>query len=456
MLDTQELSYTLLIVYFLAVVCVSLRMRTKSTDKDKGFAIGNREVGFWPTAASLVASLRDGGGITLWVVVGASLAYEFYWIVVGAVVGYFIHTLHMPVLRKLAKKHNLVTLSDFTEKMAGPNTTMIFSLIAAFVAVLYTAVQLYVSGQVLSVLTGEPLAWGVILCAFLVGFYLMLGGYKALVTTDLLQWGTMSVILVAPFFYYTIPSSDIFLSGFLKTSAAPTSFAFFVLIVLYLYATPDMWQRIFSVRSDKEGKNAFLAAIPLFIAITFGISVFGAYLGSFHSDVTSENVFSYLFSGTLFNPMITALAGVAFISITMSTLDTQSYVFTSTVTKNIMKIDNKKSHDRYVRWNRMLTMALMIVMCVVALSINDFIKFLFDSVFIVAVTAPALLYIYLKRDTKNKCSDNQIAMALGTGSVLYLGMFFGGYFPALIYNLIPVCVTGLMLLTFHHMFVDDK
>jgi len=446
-MDKATLSLLFLGIYFAVVLGVSWFVRTRKEAHDAGFAIGGRNVGFWATTGSLVSGNRDGGGLAVWVTIGASLMFGFYWLIIGFAVALILHIIQLKYVRPLAEKHNFITQADMIRSLIGPKTERGFSYVLILFAIPYAALQLYVSGQILSSLTGLSLVFGVGISAILVGIYLFWGGYQTLVVTDLLQWIILAAILLLPYILLQIPTDIPVIENFL----ADGSFNFGIAGVGFLwgYCTPEIWQRMFSVKSVGVGRKSLIATILIFPVITIGLTLFGLYLAGIFPAMDSKELYYQVFAQAPLPPLTLALAGITCIAITMSTLDTQTYLFTSTVSKNIMKIDNVKDHDKYVRWNRILMIGFLATLSLVAMGIYDLIKFMIDTALIISVFLPFIVYALVFGNADRRCSDKQLSFALYGGAILYLGMFFGDSFTSLLHNLIPAAATSAFVILLH-------
>ncbi len=448
-MDAQTLTFLLLAIYALLVLGISWGYRTR--EKDVGFAIGARKVGLWPTIGSLIGGFRDGGGVAIWVFAGAAFYYPLYWVIIGATGAFLVYTFLSPFLRRLGAKKNYITQSDFIKDRLGPLTEKSHVCIILFFATLAASGQLYVSGLILSLVGDIPKVYGILISALIVIAYLRMGGYKTLIVTDLFQWILMSAIVIAPFFLLDLPPAEKVSEAFFAT---PASFAssLGLLVMFMTLALPDVWQRIFSLKDEKTGQKAFLLVGPLFFIVTAGLSVFGFYLGTGVEDITSVNVLEKIFTSDALPPMILAFAAVAVAAIAMSTLDTMTYIFTSTLAKNLYRIDPTKEHDRYVRFVRRSILFFLIPLVALAYGIEDIIMFIIDSYSIVGIALPILIYGIIRPTKLTDQQDKILAAGTLACSVLYLGMFFSGGFVNFWYNLIPTGALALVVISQHLLF----
>jgi SSS family transporter len=154
------------------------------------FAIGGRSIGPWVTALSFVAAyfssvlIIGGGGFgykfgmaTLWigasnVLIGCTLA----WIVLGK------------RIRRMTEETGSLTISEFLGKRYGSPAVMVFSAAIIFVfLIIYNVSVVKGMANAIQVLMDLPYWAGVVISGGIIVFYVVVGGYLAVVWTSFLQ-----------------------------------------------------------------------------------------------------------------------------------------------------------------------------------------------------------------------------------------------------------------------------
>lgn len=435
----------LLCLALYALFILGLSWFGRAGDKGEGFAIGGRRIGVWGTAASMIGGVREGGGLTLWIFVGAAMAFQYYWFIVGLMGAFFALGLLAAPLRKLAGDRDYITQSDFVRDQYGPHTTVVHMMIILVFALMSATAQLYVSGQIIALMSGMPAMAGIGLSAFIVAAYLALGGYKTLILTDMAQWIIMTALVAIPLFFFEWPDISLIKQTFF--SEQPTNIAGMVFLVFILsLSLPDAWQRIFSLKSPETGLPAFTLAIPFFILVTFGLSFFGHYLAGGADAIAPDNVFEKVFLSGVLPPEMMGLAAIAIAAIAMSTLDTMTYLFTSTLAKNAFHIDPAHQRDKYVRFIRIAVPLFLIPLSIAAAFITDIISYIINSYSFIGFLTPLLLYGMIKKTPLSDNQDRLLALFLSITALIYGWLFFTGGFVSFWDNLIPAGVlAGLMV-----------
>jgi Na+/proline symporter len=172
-------------VYFIAILV--LAWFSRAGEHGEGFVIGERKMSAFATMASLAAGMRDGSGIVIWVSLGATMGFAPLWLLAGLMVALLIHGYQALVVRKKAGERGYITMVDLIADSFGPWTARTMAVIMSVMTLFYAAGQLYISGRILSIILSIPMAAALAVSALTVGTYLLLGGYRTLMRTDVLR-----------------------------------------------------------------------------------------------------------------------------------------------------------------------------------------------------------------------------------------------------------------------------
>ena len=193
---------TVLILYVAALVVIGIWSAKKARTADD-FVIGGRKLGPWVTALSFIAVyfssvlIIGGGGFgykfgmsTVWigainVLVGCTLC----WIVLGKRV------------RILTERMGVNTISGFFMKRYGSPEAGIFSAFVIFLfLIIYNVSVVKGMAHSFEVLMGLPYWGGVLISGLVIIFYVVLGGYQAVVWTGFAQaWVMIFSLLLLTF-----------------------------------------------------------------------------------------------------------------------------------------------------------------------------------------------------------------------------------------------------------------
>ncbi len=426
-----------LILYLAAVLVIGFRAVEKNKTQSD-FIVANRKLGAWPIALSERAS-----GESAWLLIGlpgAALAvgYLEIWSAIGCLLGIIFSWLFIAApLRRLAGKYNVITLPDLiATHFGGQNLFLriIASLIITFFFILYVAAQFNGAGKVLNVTFGISHLSGMIIGAGIILLYTIMGGFRAVVWTDMLQALLMfSTLVILPIVgFIEIQSLDPAALHPLSNSSlswtGEKTGVFAVLAVIgglswgFGYTgQPHLLARFLAIRDEGEVRRgriiAYSWAIPAFFGAFF-MGIVGVVLyGSQHfSD--PEMIMPYMathllpgwFAGILISGAIAAM---------MSTADSQLLVTTSALTEDIYhKIYRRQtSPERLLRLSRIATIVIGIIAFAMAYNSTELVFSLVSYAWsgLGASFGPVLLCIlYWKGLTKAGATAGMLTGALST------------------------------------------
>lgn len=434
------MEYPVLILggYLIALIAVTLVSARKESGQE--YMIGARRVGAFPIMASLVGNLRDGAGVAAWVLLSAFFGFGAIWLTIGLCAGLAVLAVWAPRIRQLAAERDYVSVSQLIQDSVGTKTARLSTLIIAVTAILYAAAQLFVAGSLSAGLFGLSSGAAIALVALIVGLYLILGGYKATILTGIVQWFVLLLILLLPFVLggngATIPSVTSFTNiDFL------TAFGFFGISFLVVLSSADIWQLIFSSKLGGAARSGLLQSIPVYLLISVGMVIFGATAISLLGEgVNPQTALFDLFASPLVSGFTGSLVAVFLLAALMSTLDSQVFLFTSTVIKQF-KPSLASTDPILERYTRYGIGVVMVLLALVASQISDLVEFLFSAVTLGTILVPLLVYAVLR---KGRAGDDVWVAAVIIGIIVYVFMFARGSFENVSLTLVPAVVTMLI------------
>ena len=131
--------------------------------------------------------------------------------------------------------------------------------------------------------------------------------------------------------------------------------ALFLIGVCYMITSSDVWQRLFSAKNNKIIRTAFPLSSVMLLLMTLSLLFLGmAATKVLPEDTDWGNAFFAIFESEALPPYVLAYVAVVCIAITMSTLDTLSYLCAATFLKNIAPEKLTNERGGYVRLNACL------------------------------------------------------------------------------------------------------
>jgi len=384
-----------LILYLAVVLAVGVWTSRRMRRLDD-FVLAGRRLGPLATAVSERAS-----GESSWFLLGlpgAAYAAGFtsFWSVIGIAFGIFASwTLLAVPLRKATGKMGALTLPDYFETRFKDHTHLLRAVSTVIILVFYTVyvgAQFVGAGKILNATFGLDPVKGMLLGAGVVAFYTLMGGFLAVVWTDVVQGLLMMcVAVVLPVVGIArLGGLDGFVShvsamgpDFLTMNAGQTGRAFFFGVMLgglawgfgYL-GQPHLLSRYMAIRNPAHLRQGTSIAMAWTLIAYWGAAMIGlvgvGILGPGLAD--AETVMPYL-AKALMPGWIAGLMIAGAIAAMMSTADSQLIVCVSAVIEDVYVRILRPDADpkRLVALSRIATLVIAGIALVLAFRNQDLI-----------------------------------------------------------------------------------
>ena len=363
---------------------------------------------FGPLVTALSAEASDMSG---WLFLGLpGVAYftgmgEAFWTALGLFIGTWINW--AVVARRLRSysqiADNAITLPEFFSKRFHDKNRFLLAIAAVISLVffsIYTGAQFITFGKLFSYLFSYNMAAMIILGAFVVMFYTILGGFRAVGMTDLVQGLLMvfALVMVLVFSYFhaggltgisenlkNFPRfTDFFgianpetLGGMQRTvDGAPVfgpgaNYGFLTIIStmawgLGYFGMPQVLLRFMAVKKTSMIRPSLVIAvtwcfIALFAAVSIGIIGRALFPTALNTASSSENLF-IIMGMALFPPLLTGVVISGILAASMSSADSYMLIVSSSLANDIYKgVLKKDASDKQVMWTGRITMLLATV-----------------------------------------------------------------------------------------------
>jgi len=192
------LDYTLFAIYLIASVAVgALFVKEQHTMKD--FFLAGRSMGSLIVAISVLAALFSG--ITY--LAAPSEIYENGTAIFVMVAAFFIATPFTTVfLMPFFYRARFISVYQYLGERFSQPVRLLASGLFIFRVVLWLALATYAPAIALQAATGMPIATSILLTGILTTMYTMMGGMKAVIVTDVMQFfvlfgGQLAIVIVA-------------------------------------------------------------------------------------------------------------------------------------------------------------------------------------------------------------------------------------------------------------------
>ena len=337
---TASIVLITLIAYKLGLILIGV-LASRFTRDETDFFLGGRKMGPWVAGLSYAAStssawvllgytgfVYDQGVSALWMVPGILGAYAVIWLFFG------------PRLRAESAKDGHITSSDYIAARAGRWkgwVRVVCGLLVLFTFMVYIAAQ-FGAAAVAFESQFQLSHWeGVLLGAWVILIYALMGGFWAVSLTDTLQAAVMALIsLVLPVLALMSAGG---VSGVIATLSATMppayldpmggrglfaflGFAFGIASIgLGALGQPHLLARLMAVRDDHARVRGFTIAIGWGVIVHGGMAVLALSGRALVMDAPDGEALMYEVAGRVLPVVLAGIVNAAVLSAVMSTVD---------------------------------------------------------------------------------------------------------------------------------------
>ncbi len=312
---------------------------SQSCVTESDYFLGGKQVSFFPLMMTFLGG-QVGGGLVLG---SAQEAARIGWWVLLYPLGQVLGMLWLSFsIGKRLSRFQVSTIAQIFEKYYGSSLLkQIASLlsIASLFLILVAQILATKSFLISAGINNNSLFllfWGIVLT------YTGMGGFKAVIKTDLIQASFFMLMFgfafTYAFFFSSAPNPTP--SQIQETSISLSNLSGWLFMpLLFASLEQDMGQRCFAAKSEKILKqSAFTAA-----CLTFLICLVPIYFGKSASNLANENGASILLTSiqTMTSPAITALIGAAIMAAILATADSLLNAITSNLSQDFSFLKKK-------------------------------------------------------------------------------------------------------------------
>ncbi len=475
-----------IIIYLLGMVTVGF-LFSKGQDNSQDFYLGGRKMG--PIVTAMSAEASDMSSYLLMGLPG--LAYltgicDVGWTVVGLAIGTYLNWLFVAKrLRRYSANLKAITVPEFFSKRFHDDKN-ILSLIAALVIIVffipYTASGFAACGKLFNSIFGVDYVLAMVVAAIIIVFYTVLGGFRAVSTTDLIQSVVMTIALIVIVLFGVnvaggwdaVADNAKSLPGYLNLNAtydvasnSAVPYGGIITIIstmawsLGYFGMPHILLRFMAIEDENKLKISRRVAsiwvvIAMAIAVLIGVVGLGMtkagaipFLEGSSSETIIIKIAQLLSENGIVAAIVAGLVLAGILAATMSTADSQMLAAASSVSQNIVvEFCGKKLSDKANLWFARLTIiGVSIIGFLLALdpesSVFEIVSFAWAG-FGGAFGGVMLLALFWKRAN----FQGALAGMISGGAMVFIWKFLikpmGGVFG--IYELLPAFIVSVVFM----------
>jgi solute:Na+ symporter, SSS family len=378
------IDYLFLALYLVAIVGVGFYHFRKNQDVEDYF-VGGRSLPAGHVGLSIAAT-DVGGGFSIGLGgLGFSMGLSGSWLLLTGLIGAWVSAVVLvPRVKAIEKEQRLLTYPDLLRSRYGASVALVGAVISALGYAAFTGAQL-LAGAKLAAATVfpsapwglEPIDFALIVMAAVTILYTVVGGLKAVVYTDSVQWCVLLVGLVI----VGIPATVIGLGGptellrrmpaghlsLLRISPI-TLINWGISIIPIWFVAMTLYQRMYACGSVREAKRAwFIAGIFEYPIMAFSGAFLGACARVAFPEAEAEMGLPLLLQAYL-PAGIAGLVVAAYFSAIMSTADSCLMAASGNIVGDILMRGSLRhvSDKTVLRASQIVTLFVGVIAIVVA------------------------------------------------------------------------------------------
>ena len=378
------IDYVIFAIYMTVILGVGVYY-FKRNKHSEDYYVGNRSLKATHVGLSIVAT-DVGGGFSIGLGgVGFLMGLSGSWLLFTGLVGAWLSAvLIIPRIKKVDVKHGMMTYPDFLRFRYNDKVALAAAIISGIGYMGFTGAQILAGAKLASAtifqqapLGMDPLRFSILLIAIITVSYTVIGGLKAVIYTDTIQW----IVLLVGLIVVTIPFTLVKIGGFeaLRTNLPHEFFTlnnigwkqvlnWMVTIIPIWLIGMTLYQRMYACKDVKEAKKAwYIAGIFEYPVMAFAGVFLGMCARVVFPAVEAEMAMPMLISHVL--PIgVTGIVIAAYFSAIMSTADSCLMASSGNIVNDIIQRHIKKNMDdkTSMRWSMVTTLIIGITAVLLA------------------------------------------------------------------------------------------
>ncbi|MEA3443197.1 MAG: sodium:solute symporter family protein [Bacteroidota bacterium] len=328
----RDLDIAMLIVY--ALVCIGIGIYGSKKQKAVEYLIAGRKLGKWGFTFSVLASYIGGSALVAY----SAFVYEFgisaISLFIGTSVGFLLFIRYAKQIRLLGKEKEFITLSDWFYHHFGTRAGLLSAIIMLFVYFGLLMNQFIAGSSILSSISGWSYESSLFLSGTVILIYLILGGFRSVIKTDIFQYLVLIVLFAVLVFVMMTEKRtaaiDLFKPGKIDISMTIGFIAYGILSVFY---ASEYWQRIYAAKNDSVIRKGFINSAIWIVLTGFVLSMIGLFAKINIPGLEAKEALAYGLSQILPQSLL-GLGLILIFAAIMSSADTMIFVLASSLAKD--------------------------------------------------------------------------------------------------------------------------
>lgn len=448
------------IFYLTAMLGVGFYFMKKNTSTDD-YYVGGRKLNSLHIGLSVVAT-DVGGGFSIGLGgLGFTIGISGSWLLFTGLIGAWLSgVLLIPKVSDLARKKGFLSFPQFLEYIFDKRVALLAGIISAIGYIGFSSSQILAGAKLASsTFPAISLNQALLIMGIIAVVYTVLGGLKAVIYTDTIQWIVLMLGLVLiglPFAYVEIGGIESIVSTLDPSFLSLTSISWQT-IVNWMFTIIPIWfigmtlyQRIYAAKDTKTAqKGWFIAGLfeyPLmaFIGVILGMFARVALEKGLLPGYSLTNIDAEMGLPVLLRTILpVGFLGIvlsAYFSAIMSTADSCLMAASGNILTDILRKHKLKNGLRY---SQLLTLIVGVIALLIALKMTSVLELMLHSYsFMVSgMFIPVLVALFLKHPNSLAALTSMILGGCTTLTLIITGIELPLQFDANIFGIGAALIT---------------
>ena len=431
------IDYIIFAIYMAAIIGIGVYFFKKNKTHED-YYVGGRDISSTHVGLSIAAT-DVGGGFSIGLGgLGYAIGLSGSWLLFTGLVGAWLSAVFIiPRVKKVDRVHGMLTYPDFLAHRYGRSVALLAALISGIGYLGFTGAQVLAGAKLMAgtvlpdaVFGIDPLHFALVVMGAVIVLYTVLGGIKAVIYTDTVQW----IVLFGGLLLFALPAALWKIGGFTALRAAlpaghlsltqvgPITFINWMITIIPIWLIGmTLYQRMYACRDERAAKKAwYLAGLFEYPAMAFIGVTLGACGRALFVDIEPEMAVPMLIK-TVLPAGLTGIVVASYFSAVMSTADSCLMAASGNFVNDLLeKLSPKPWKTKtHVLISQLATLLIGAIAILLALSFNTVLDGILHAyAFMVSgLTVPTLGAFFWKRSS---APGALAAMLAGGGLTLFL------------------------------------
>ncbi|TDD95937.1 sodium:solute symporter family protein [Flavobacterium cellulosilyticum] len=396
------IDYLIFVVYMLAMLGVGLYFFKKNKNAED-FYVSGRNMSSWHIGLSVVAT-DVGGGFSIGLGgLGFTMGISGSWMLFTGLLGAWLSAVYLiPKVSALGHTYKFFTFPQIFNYFYDGRVALLAGIISAIGYIGFTSSQVLAGAKLASAtIEGLNIQTALIVMGAIAVIYTAIGGLKAVIYTDTIQW----LILICGLVFIGIPIAYTAVGGYdvIKATLAPeylslTNVKWYqilnwsITIIPIWFVGMTLYQRIYASKGEKEVKKAWLIAgifewpIMAFMGVILGMlakvaAINGLFDGITNAASMDSEMGLPILLATVLPVGLMGLMLSSYFSAILSTADSCLMAASGNIVTDIIAKFSKKelSHKKELQLSQIVTLLIGVFAIVLASQMQNVLELMLYS-----------------------------------------------------------------------------